>query len=72
MGHGVPVKWPRATLALPRGGASLAYRDSLGSTSEQLSNHALVLLHGLGITADLNWGAAYAELCRRFRVVAPV
>jgi 3-oxoadipate enol-lactonase len=31
----------------------------------------LVLLHGLGITADLNWGAAYSELCRRFRVVAP-
>jgi pimeloyl-ACP methyl ester carboxylesterase len=68
MGHGVPVKWPRATLALPRGGASLAYRDSLG----YLADEPLMLLHGLGITADLNWGAAYAELCRRFRVVAPV
>jgi 3-oxoadipate enol-lactonase len=57
---------PRVTLALPRG-ASLAYRESLASTS----NQPLVLLHGLGITADLNWGATYAELCRRFRVVAP-
>ena len=71
MTPGVPATLgPRVTFALPRG-AALAYRDSLGSTSEQLSNHALVLLHGLGITADLNWGAAYAELCQRFRVVAP-
>ena len=71
MTRGVPVTLgPRVTFALPRG-AALAYRDSLGSTSEQLSNRALVLLHGLGITADLNWGAAYAELCQRFRVVAP-
>jgi 3-oxoadipate enol-lactonase len=30
-----------------------------------------MLLHGLGMTADLNWGASYAELCRLFRVVAP-
>ena len=57
---------PRANLALPRG-ASLAYRQSLGASG----NPPLVLLHGLGMTADLNWGAAYAELCRRFRVVAP-
>jgi 3-oxoadipate enol-lactonase len=57
---------PRANLALPRG-ASLAYRESLGASG----NPPLVLLHGLGMTADLNWGAAYAELCRRFRVVAP-
>jgi len=71
MTHGVPATLgPRVTFALPRG-AALAYRDSLGSTSDQLSNHALVLLHGLGVTADLNWGAAYAQLCQRFRVVAP-
>jgi 3-oxoadipate enol-lactonase len=71
MTRGVPVPLgPRVTFALSRG-AALAYRDSLGSTSEQLSKHALVLLHGLGMTADLNWGAAYADLCRRFRVVAP-
>jgi 3-oxoadipate enol-lactonase len=31
----------------------------------------LMLLHGLAMTADLNWGGAYADLCRRFRVVAP-
>ena len=61
---------PRVTLALPRG-ASLAYQESLGSTSNQLADQPLVLLHGLGMTADLNWGATYAELCRLFRVVAP-
>ena len=57
---------PRANLALPRG-ASLAYRESLGASG----NPPLMLLHGLGITADLNWSPAYAELCQRFRVVAP-
>jgi 3-oxoadipate enol-lactonase len=67
MGRPVPATLgPRANLALPRG-ASLAYRESLGASG----NPPLVLLHGLGMTADLNWGAAYAELCRRFRVVAP-
>src|SRR6478672_1450374 len=66
MGRGVPVTWPRATLTLPRG-ASMAYRDSLGFPADA----PLMLLHGIGITADLNWGAAYAELCRCFRVVAP-
>ena len=30
-----------------------------------------MLLHGLGMTADLNWSSAYADLCQRFRVVAP-
>jgi len=30
-----------------------------------------MLLHGLGMTADLNWSPAYAELCQLFRVVAP-
>ncbi len=57
---------PRANLALPRG-ASLAYRESIGASG----NPPLVLLHGLGMTADLNWIPAYADLCRRFRVVAP-
>ena len=66
MGRGVSVTWPRATLTLPRG-ASMAYRDSLGFPADA----PLMLLHGIGITADLNWGAAYAELCRCFRVVAP-
>jgi 3-oxoadipate enol-lactonase len=67
MGRGVPVSFgPRATLALPRG-ASLAYRDSLGLPAAE----PLMLLHGLGMTADLNWSPAYADLCERFRVVAP-
>jgi pimeloyl-ACP methyl ester carboxylesterase len=57
---------PRANLALPHG-ASLAYRESLGAAG----NPPLVLLHGLAMTADLNWSPAYAELCQRFRVIAP-
>jgi 3-oxoadipate enol-lactonase len=57
---------PRTNLALPRG-ASLAYRESLGASG----NPPLVLLHGLGMTADLNWSPTYADLCQRFRVVAP-
>lgn len=63
----VPANYgPRVTLALP-GGASMAYRDSVASSAEE----PLMLLHGLGITADLNWGPAYAQLGERFRVVAP-
>jgi pimeloyl-ACP methyl ester carboxylesterase len=31
----------------------------------------LVLLHGLGATADLNWATSYAALGRSFRVLAP-
>ena len=46
MGQGLAVTWPRATLALPRGGASLAYRDSLGFPADE----PLMLLHGLGVT----------------------
>jgi len=67
MGRGVPVEFgPRALLASPRG-ASLAYRDSVGFPAAA----PIMLLHGLGITADLNWSPAYADLCQRFRVVAP-
>jgi len=67
MGRGVPVEFGRrATLALSRG-ASLAYRDSVGLPGAE----PILLLHGLGITADLNWSPAYADLCQRFRVVAP-
>jgi 3-oxoadipate enol-lactonase len=57
---------PRVTLALP-GGASMAYRDSVASSADE----PLMLLHGIGITADLNWGPAYADLGDLFRVVAP-
>ncbi|MET0452243.1 MAG: alpha/beta hydrolase [Mycobacterium sp.] len=44
----------------------MAYRDTASSV-----NPPLMLLHGVGMTADLNWGAAYPALCERFRVVAP-
>jgi 3-oxoadipate enol-lactonase len=65
--HLVPATLgPRTSLALPRG-ARLAYRGSHGASG----NPPLVLLHGLGMTADLNWSSAYADLCQRFRVVAP-
>src|SRR6201999_1853066 len=67
MARQVPANYgPRVTLALP-GGASMAYRDSAPSGAAQ----PLMLLHGLGITADLNWGPAYADLGELFRVVAP-
>jgi pimeloyl-ACP methyl ester carboxylesterase len=67
MGRGVSVEFERrATLALSPG-ASLAYRDSAGFPAAE----PIMLLHGLGITADLNWRPAYADLCQRFRVVAP-
>lgn len=32
---------------------------------------ALLLLHGMSATADLNWATSYAALGRHFRVVAP-
>jgi pimeloyl-ACP methyl ester carboxylesterase len=31
----------------------------------------VVLLHGIAVTADLNWGGAFAALCRHFHVLAP-
>jgi 3-oxoadipate enol-lactonase len=67
MPHRVPsaVIGPRAGFTLPNG-ASMAYRDSAPS-----ANPPLLLLHGVGMTADLNWGATYVDLCRYFRVVAP-
>jgi 3-oxoadipate enol-lactonase len=45
----------------------MAYRDSAASETGQ----SVILLHGVGMTADLNWRATYAELGRHFRVVAP-
>jgi hypothetical protein len=46
---------PRVTFTLPKG-VPLPYRDSAVS----LANEPLILLHGVGVTADLNWGATYA------------
>jgi 3-oxoadipate enol-lactonase len=45
----------------------MAYRD----TAAPGEAGPLMLLHGLGVTADLNWGPAYADLGQLFRVVAP-
>lgn len=56
---------PRQLFTLSNG-AAMAYRDTASS-----ANPTLMLLHGVGMTADLNWGAAYPALCRQFRVVAP-
>ncbi|WP_396909216.1 alpha/beta fold hydrolase [Mycolicibacterium sp.] len=57
---------PRATLTLPRG-VTMTYRDG----PECSTDEPVILLHGVGVTADLNWGATYAALHRHFRVVAP-
>jgi 3-oxoadipate enol-lactonase len=56
---------PRVSFTLPNG-AAMAYRDGAPST-----NPPVMLLHGVGMTADLNWGAAYPDLCRHYRVIAP-
>ena len=60
------VMGPRRIFTLARG-ATLAYRDS-GPSAD---NPTIILLHGVGVTSDLNWGAAYADLARHYRVVAP-
>jgi 3-oxoadipate enol-lactonase len=57
---------PRISLELPRA-VVLTYRDS----AVPADSDPVILLHGVGVTADLNWGATYAGLCRQFRVVAP-
>lgn len=68
MARGAPstLMGPRVTFALPQGPA-MAYRDSIPSSAGQ----SVMLLHGVGMTADLNWRATYPDLCRQFRVVAP-
>src|SRR5690349_17908466 len=57
---------PQVSFALAKGG-SLSFRDSGVATAMT----PVMLLHGVGVTADLNWGAGYAALSRHFRVVAP-
>lgn len=46
---------------------SIAYRDLAGPPGAP----TVLLLHGIGMTADLNWGGSFATLRQRFRVVAP-
>jgi 3-oxoadipate enol-lactonase len=51
---------------LPTGGR-IWVRDDPGPGSDA---PAVVLLHGLGATARITWGASYAELAKHFRVLA--
>jgi 3-oxoadipate enol-lactonase len=53
-------------LPLP-GGGSVAYRDFPGPPGVE----TVLLLHGIGMTADLNWAGSFTKLRQRFRVVAP-
>jgi pimeloyl-ACP methyl ester carboxylesterase len=53
-------------LRLP-GQRPVVYRDLPGPQGSQ----AVLLLHGIGVTADLNWGGSFAALTSRFHVVAP-
>jgi pimeloyl-ACP methyl ester carboxylesterase len=68
----IEAKWYKAlaeaqqTLQLPSG-RSVAYREFPGPPGAE----TMLLLHGVGMTADLNWGGSYAALSQRFRVVAP-
>jgi 3-oxoadipate enol-lactonase len=48
-------------------GRSIVYRDLSGPPGAP----TVLLLHGIGMTADLNWGGSFATLRRRFRVIAP-
>lgn len=48
-------------------GWPIAYRDLSGPPGAP----TVVLLHGIGMTADLNWAGSFATLRRRFRVIAP-
>lgn len=54
------------TVLLPNGKSS-AYRDFPGPPGAE----TVLLLHGIGMTADLNWAGSFAALRRQFRVVAP-
>ncbi|MGV0715265.1 alpha/beta hydrolase [Mycolicibacterium sp. XJ662] len=65
MRYDAPIARPK-TLRLPNG-RSVAYRDFAGPAGAE----AILLLHGIGMTADLNWGGSYAALRRQFRVIAP-
>jgi 3-oxoadipate enol-lactonase len=60
------VATPHQTVRLPNG-TSVAYRDLPGPPGSE----TVLLLHGIGMTADLNWAGSLATLRRRFRVLAP-
>ena len=57
---------PGRVIPLPGGGSTFV-RDSGGPPGSP----TVLLLHGLGVTADLNWATSMPALSRDFRVVAP-
>ena len=62
---GAPSLPPGYLLTLPGRGVTFV-RDQPGPPGAP----TLLLLHGLGATADLNWWYAYGPLGRRYRVIA--
>jgi len=50
-----------------RSGRSISYWHLPGPPGAP----TLLLLHGIAVTAELNWGASFATLCRHFQVIAP-
>lgn len=63
--RGAPALPPGGPVDLPGRGTTFV-RDTGGSPGRPV----VVLLHGWGVTADLNWFAAYPALGRRYRVLA--
>jgi len=65
--HGAPQETiPGRTVRLgDRGSFFVRVSDAVAGAS------TVVLLHGLGATADLNWSSSFAALSGSFRVVAP-
>lgn len=58
---------PDGRIAHLPGRGSMFYREVVGPPDAPV----VVLLHGLGANADLNWHAAFEPLGRHFRVIAP-
>lgn len=63
-GEGAPTLPPGRTVVLGEG--TTFVRDAPGPRGAP----TVLLLHGLGATADLNWFTSYGALAERFRVVA--
>jgi 3-oxoadipate enol-lactonase len=66
IGYDVPPLPPGRSVTLP-GRGTMFVRDSGGPAEAPV----VMLLHGLGATASLNWFTAIPALEERFRVVAP-
>ena len=64
---GEPPPW--RVVDLP-GRGPLRLRDSGQPDGHESARPVLLLFHGWTVSADLNWGTAYAELTSRYRVLA--